>query len=273
MKRSAAVVTAIWCLAFPIAASAATLGTEPDGQLVYRAAPREINDLTARESFDGVYPWYRTLVVTEALAAVSVGDGCLAGPPLACELRSTDAHLGDRGDRARVLVDAVRTSRVWGEDGDDTVYAGGGEAYAYGGPGDDTVGAGAHGSAIGYGGPGNDTVTAFQGAFTIVHGGAGADALQAGGLNARASGGAGPDVLVLSGSGRADGGRGDDRIDAVGWGPLPWRIDGGPGDDTIAVTSDGADLVTCGPGNDTVTASGDDVIADDCETVSFDGAA
>jgi Ca2+-binding RTX toxin-like protein len=266
MKRSTAVAAALWLLATPAAASAATLRTGTDGQLVYLAAARESNDLTVREVFDGEYPWSRTLGISDVVpVSPMAGDACMAGTPLVCEMRSTDAYLGNRADRARVVVYAFGTSRVWGEDGDDTVYAGGGEAYAYGGGGDDTVGAGAQGAAVGYGGPGDDLVTSFQGAFTILHGEAGADTLQASGMNTSAFGGDGEDVLELSGRGRADGGRNDDRIDAGG---SAWRIDGGPGNDTITVTSDGVDTVTCGSGRDKVTAGLDDVIAADCETVS-----
>jgi RTX calcium-binding nonapeptide repeat (4 copies) len=274
MKRSAAVIAAVTSLAGPGAAGAATLGTAQDGRLVYRAAVGELNDVTAREDFDGTHPWPRTLVFTEAVAAVAVGAGCVDSDPIACELRDTDIHLGNRDDRGGLRVDAFRTSRVWGDSGDDVVSSSGGEAYGFGGAGDDTVSVGAHGSAIGNGGGGDDTLGAGSVGFAVLNGDAGADVLTAGAPRVTLDGGPGPDTIDGTvqgfGSGLMLGGAGADQLTSSA-SDAGWRIDGGGGRDEIDAGSSGADTIACGAGRDTVRAGTDDVVAADCETVVLAG--
>jgi Ca2+-binding RTX toxin-like protein len=104
------------------------------------------------------------------------------------------------------------------------------------------------------------------------------------------TGDAGNDVIApLSGFGSASGGSGADTIVTPVAGSRSWTINGGAGADTIRATA-GSDTVTGGDGNDVIDVSGDlgtpdsvscgngrydtvyadadDVIGDDCETVS-----
>jgi Ca2+-binding RTX toxin-like protein len=266
VKRSGALIAALSTLAFPAAAGAASLRTADDGRLVYQAASGERNDVTARDDFGGSGP---RLVFTELGAPVRVGAGCAAGPPIVCAMRSTEMRLGDLADRGSLRVDALNAAQVWGGLGNDSLTAGGGEAFAAGGGGDDGVTVSANGSAVGEGGAGRDALSAFAGGFAILRGDDGADRLTAGADSVTADGGAGPDVIdgqIGFGAGRMLGGGGDDRLGATGDGS--WRIDAGGGHDVIVATAAGADTIVCGPGRDSVQAGPEDVVAADCESVA-----
>jgi hypothetical protein len=81
-------------------------------------------------------------------------------------------------------------------------------------------------------------------------------------------GGAGNDIIdVPSGNLTVYGGPGNDTITTTGGRTI---VDGGAGNDSIDV-ADGApdDKVTCGPGVDTVTADVGDLVARDCEHVTY----
>jgi Ca2+-binding RTX toxin-like protein len=266
VNRSAALIAALSTLSFPAAAGAASLRTADDGRLVYQAGRGERNDVTARDDFGGSGP---RLVFGDLGARVRVGPGCADEPPIVCEMRSTDMRLGDRRDRGNLRVDALRAARLWGELGDDSLTASGGEAFAAGGVGDDGVTVSAHGAAVADGGAGRDTLSAFATGFAVLRGDEGPDRLTAGAATVTADGGAGPDVIdgqVGFGAGRMLGGAGDDRLGAAGDGS--WRIDAGSGQDLIVATTAGVDTIVCGPGRDSVQAGSEDVVAADCETVA-----
>jgi Ca2+-binding RTX toxin-like protein len=258
VNRSAALIAAVSSLLVPAAAGAATVQTAADGRVVYRAGPGELNDVAAS---DGVF--------MDAGARIRAGAGCHAGPPVTCAPGDTELRLGNRDDRGRLQVDAFRTARVWGEQGRDLIDADGGETFADGGPGHDTVDVGAHGSAVGWGGPGRDRLHASARGFAVLTGGDGADVLTGGAPNATFDGGYGADaidgVLEAFGTGRMLGGAGADRLTASG--ESGWRIEGGDGRDTITATSVGTDTIACGNGRDVVFAGPEDAVAADCEIV------
>lgn len=161
---------------------------------------------------------------------------------------------------------------LYGDDGNDTLYAGGwvyggagndvirSDTYAYGGLGDDTVVA----VKSAYGDSGNDHVTSLDSAFgddgddfvsgdLYAEGGNGNDHVQS--LHGQADGGAGDDTVI--GYDAAIGGEGNDivSVTSIGSGNELYgnggndRLYGGPGDDLL-VGGAGKDYLTGGAGND-----------------------
>ena len=125
-------------------------------------------------------------------------------------------------------IDAPLLVAVGGA-GDDTIIGdatarASASAYAYGGSGDDVLGALGNGDSDLYGDGGDDVIT----------GGGDDDTLSGGGGNDRIAGRGGDDKL--------DGGRGVD------------RISGGAGRDRIAARDGSRDTIACGAGRDRATA-------------------
>lgn len=114
-----------------------------------------------------------------------------------------------------------------GEGDDEIVRAGSTRVIAYGGPGNDTLRAGAWGGNRLYGGPGDDSLI----------GGANNDYLEDGPGNDYLDGGAGNDTLVAtSGTARMVGGAGDDLLIVTGG---QNRLHGGAGADTFRIMRTG----------------------------------
>jgi hypothetical protein len=268
MRPVVALLIAIGSLIAPATASAARVGHEPDGRIVYRAAHDEVDDVDVRPDWT---PFARTLLYTASAALLTPGPGCLAGPPVACEARDDAAiYLGNRDDRAAQRVDARSRSSVYGEAGDDDIFSGGGQAYADGGAGADRVTVSSGGDSVASGGRGNDDLRAISTNFAVLYGDDGADALNGSAPNVRLFGGTGPDTITGTAGfgigGLADAGPGDDRITLAADGSS-WRIDAGTGHDTITVTGSGSDNIVCGPGWDVANVGPEDVVAPDCEAV------
>lgn len=281
-------------VALPPAVHAGTIAVpDPDAQppmALFEARHGEVNDLEIRRSSG------TTIVVGDAGAPLNGGAGCTPMDALfSCfPVFGVNADLGNRDDRADVVV--TGPGEVWAGSGDDVVHvdsfsdplkvyggpgrdnltAGGqGGQLADGGPGNDVVRVGgSEGEATGIGGPGRDVIvfSVFFRGNGILDGGVGDDriTLQPG-ASSIVTGGPGRDVVgvrgerpqINTGGYSIDGGVGDDVLSG---GPDADTIDGGRGDDSIDVTADGVDRVTCGDGDDIVTADAADFLEADCET-------
>lgn len=129
--------------------------------------------------------------------------------------------------------------QIYGRAGNDTLYGEGGKDWLYGGEGDDAL-RGGNGNDRLFGGDGRDILEGGDG-FDELHGGAGDDTISAGVHGGRLYGDRGEDYLFLT-KGRAEGGWGNDRIEA--------------GDFTLfGFASGNVDIVT-GRGSDTIIFSG-----------------
>jgi Ca2+-binding RTX toxin-like protein len=91
-----------------------------------------------------------------------------------------------------------------------------------------------------------------------IYGLAGHDRIHAGGAADNVQGGQGNDEL--------DGGDGDDRMNG---GPGLDTIDGSTGWDAIISRDRAVDRIRCGPGRDAVWADESDIVARDCEEITW----
>src|SRR5690349_18862292 len=132
MSRTAIMTAALTVLlAAPAHAATARVA---DSRILYVAAPGERNALTTQESPG-------TLVLRDAGAAITPGDGCAAvDGGVSCSVPSTtglppvlDAYLGDGDD---TYTGTSRFDNVRGGSGNDTLK---GEGRLWGGPGNDVV--------------------------------------------------------------------------------------------------------------------------------------
>jgi Ca2+-binding RTX toxin-like protein len=295
MKRPVLAAIAVTVAAVPASASAATIEmASPNGSptIVYTAAPGEVNALEMHGTVGG--PFDFRMPFFEYSAPITVGAGCSGGQPVLCgavdDAFPVSVTLGDGADVASTnsFTDVLSMSAG---SGNDDVLAGGIDATADGGDGNDTILLAANNLVTGTGGPGRDRLYGGLGgaaarldgesgddlvvsdtfAFGAVQGGYGDDALVGlKGQQLTLSGEGGSDVLVAPTSRQSvtlNGGSGDDVVFghaggmtvAAGWGGD--RVDVRGGHDTAP------DTVSCGGGRDTVWADGDDVVADDCEQV------
>jgi hypothetical protein len=286
MRRISAVAAAVVLALIATPAEAAVTVYHDGVGLIYRASRGEANHLVMHPftgQIEGVADSSMTIQDDNA-PFHQRGSFCLAETPLRCPTAAVYAYMSDGDDYG--LVDPYsRDAYVWGQDGDDDVFASGSyHANAYGGNGDDrvSVGADALGEAWGqadddvvtgysqneirlYGGGGDDIVRG-GGYGVIVDGGPGDDRLSAGGFGITVLGQTGKDTIVLDDRARRiDGGSNDDTITGHGQ-----DIDGNWGRDSIDVSGNlgQPDAVRCGPGADTVIADADDIVATDCETVT-----
>ena len=284
MRTVAGLLAITACCLVPQAASAATISS--DGTITFRSGA-EASDLV-------ILP-FNPAQVLYAGGPLTVGAGCLAGPPVTCQPGDLDARLGPGDDRKKGPVSSF-VETVYGGSGDDEIFAGGIGNTVRGGPGDDLAVISNDGRGDLAGNSGDDRLESFGDGVSTVSGGFGDDIVIGNGAdNDDLSGGPGRDVLISTRSssrffhGDADGGAGSDVISAPATGPrLPWTwtmhggtgadtilgspgtdtIAGGTGNDAIDVSGDGqADTVACGDGRDIVAADGDDTVAADCERV------
>ena len=225
-------------LAFPGAASAATVAIEPgDGenvdQVVYRAADGETNVLTAFYSDpdeDGDGEWRFT-----DGAGVVAGEGCTQ-----VDARSASCSEQD----PERYIDGLRLAAGDGDDrlsiDTDTEDSGSNVLSADGGPGDDRLTAGSNAFTSLAGGGGDDRLSAARkvsggGSGAILSGGPGADLLIGSRYGDELSGGGGRDQLYGRGGGDRliDG----DRDGAAGdGGPGPDLLHGGTSGDSVIYT-------------------------------------
>lgn len=119
---------------------------------------------------------------------------------------------------------------IHGGDGNDRLFGDGGDDLIHGGAGNDTIEIGGGDSTV-YGGDGNDAITA-GGVTVYLYGGDGDDVISAIRSGwADVNGGAGDDRVYASGYGLTSGGDGNDQV----WGShLHDRLQGGAGDDQIS---------------------------------------
>jgi Ca2+-binding RTX toxin-like protein len=287
MKRLVLAAIAITVAAVPATASAASIGTASPGgtpTIFYAASPGEVNALQMLGPDSNF-----KLPFTEFSAPLSVGAGCSGSNPVLCDNASIDVALGDRDDVANTNTFGGDLTMTAGS-GDDDVLAGGLNATADGGSGNDTMLLAADFEARGTGGSGRDRLAAGLGAFTVdLDGGNGNDLVVPDGTSNTAAGGSGNDSLVtlngltvtLSGGPGADvlvgqpdrhnvtldGGSGNDLAYGHAGG---MTVTMGSGYDVVDVRGGSAtipDTVACGNGLDLVWADAADTVARDCEFV------
>jgi hypothetical protein len=251
---------------------------------LYQAARGEVNSVTLTDNGSG-----QTQVV-ELTAPLTIGPGCLAGPPVLCDT-ITLVRLGDRDDRA-ARFSFFSDGSVYAGPGDDDIHSDGLGAEAFGGEGDDRVGVSSNGFSEATGGPGDDVVTGSGAASVVLRGGPGDDRVEgrAGGAIFDLHGGVGDDtvevVIGMGTPGTVAGGPGDDSIGATGAAGGA-AMTGGSGDDVLAGSAgadtfaagmgrdrvdsaDGtAEPVNCGAGVDAVVADALDTVAANCEQVTI----
>ena len=219
-------------------------------------------DLTAFSTIAG----FSDLTVTSDADGVTLDLSAHGGGTIL--LQGFDIDDLDASDFVFPIVGTLTSDWIYGDDGRDVIYGGGGNDSVSAGEGDDTV----------YGGEGNDWLGGDAGSDTL-DGGEGDDWLEGDWLEADAgddtlSGGEGDDVLVGGeGDDTLDGGDGDDllvgdrRADRTAEVAAPGGDDllrGGAGDDVINGGS-GDDTLYGGDGADVFlfeTYDGNDVIGD-----------
>jgi hypothetical protein len=280
-------------VAAPATASAASieLATNDDGSRViaYKAKSGEVNAL---KMYGTVDPFDLRMTFFEYSSRLTPGAGCASRFPVICGASDTafpvEVSLGDRGDVANVNSFTERLTLDAGS-GDDDVLAGGFDATAEGGSGNDTIRVAANSGTRGNGGSGRDRITGGLGAVAaILDGGSGNDlVVPDGSIFNDAKGGSGNDQLVAFRGReiRLSGGDGDDALIALsGRGPI--LLDGGDDDDFVfshagSVTANAgsgidivdvqggpdtaADTVSCGSGWDVAWVDEADVVDADCE--------
>jgi Ca2+-binding RTX toxin-like protein len=297
MKRptlaALAVLTA--AAAVPASASAASIAlTVPGGQptIAYTAAPDEVNALEMHGTVNGGLDL--RMPFNEFSAPLTVGAGCSGLLPTICgapdQAFPVTVSLLDEDDVASVNSFTENLTMDAGS-GDDDVLAGGIDASADGGSGNDSIILAANNLTRGNGGSGRDRIAAGLGAAAaILTGGTGGDLLVPGGFafnNAKGESGndrlvslsgdeitlscdSGADVLAIAGSragGTLDGGSGIDTIYSHAGGAT---VTGGADSDVIDVRGDDTtspDSVDCGLGIDLVWANSGDTVDQNCELV------
>jgi Ca2+-binding RTX toxin-like protein len=295
MKRPmlAGVAVAAAAILAPSTASAASIAISAPGgtpTIVYSASPGEVNALEMHGTVGGDLrmPFF------EYSAPLTVGAGCSGLQPTICgapdQAFPVSVALGDNDDVANTNSFTSNLTMDAGP-GNDDVLAGGFDATADGGSGNDSVTLAANFTATGHGGSGRDKLYAGLGAFeTTLTGGTGRDLLvpdafatnnAAGGSNGDSlvsfdgsvvtlDGGSGSDVLAApSGESRIslNGGSGTDiAVSHVG----SVEVDAGSGYDYVDVkggVDTAPDTVACGSELDVVYADSTDSVANDCELV------
>jgi hypothetical protein len=291
--RPVPVLIILAALAVPSAADASTARLADDGSAVFFSGP-QASDVTDSSTPDGI-------VFDDGLQTVTAGDGCVAGPPVACPQGSFAVEhvlLGGGDDRFHSGWSLGWLTTVSGGQGNDVIRATAERNAISGGPGDDDLSANgnADSSIAGnggadriygterawdlHGGPGDDLVVAAptvtpEGATITGDGGADRLVVTSPDLSV-VSGGPGADVLVDDPNPRfgtphrtLDGGPGADVIAVAPSDPVMSSGDAiaaGLGNDVIGVYGDGrTDEVDCGPGFDVVYADPADVVAGNCE--------
>ena len=274
--------------AAPATASAASIEVA-SGEIAYRAKLGEVNRLQMVGTVDGSNDL--RMAFFEYAAPLTAGPGCSGSFPVICgevdRPFPVDVSLEDLRDVARVNSFTSNVLLDAGS-GSDDVLAGGIDATANGGSGNDTIRVAANSTATGNGGSGHDRVSGGLGAaaaeleggtgddllvpdgafFNVAEGDGGDDRLVSfTGGNVTLSGQADDDVLVVQGGsgGTLNSGSGHDIVSARLGGVT---VSGGSGSDVIDVrggSDTDVDTVTCGTGFDVVFANSGDSVAQDCE--------
>jgi hypothetical protein len=293
MKRPVLAAVALAVAAAPATASAATLQVAAPGgvpTIAYTASPGEVNALEMHGTVDGGLDL--RMPFFEFSAPLAVGAGCTGANPALCGAVDRPfpvaVSLGDRDDVASTNSFTGNLTMSAGS-GDDDVLAGGIDATADGGPGNDTAIVAANSTASATGGPGRDRLAATLGAAAAsldggtgndllvpdgfatnrADGGSGADALvNFGGMQATLSGGSGSDVLIAPPSRHnvtLDGGNGNDIAYGRAGGVTATMGSGWDQVDVRGGSDTAPDTVSCGSGLDVVWADPGDAVAGDCE--------
>jgi Ca2+-binding RTX toxin-like protein len=297
MKRPilAAVTVAAVAAIAPAGASAASIAlTVPGGTptIVYTASPGEVNALemhgTVAGGDDLRMPFF------EYSAPLAVGASCTGLLPTICGFADQSfpvtVTLGDKGDVASTNSFTNVLTMDAGP-GSDDVLAGGIDATADGGSGDDSIILAANNLTTGHGGSGRDKIFAGLGAAAaILTGDSGRDLLVPGGFAFNdAKGGTYGDTLVsfsgdtvtLAGESGSDvlfapTGESDITLDGGSGLDIAYShvgsvtVDAGSGPDIVEVrggAETSPDTVSCGSSWDIVWADADDDVAKDCEIV------
>ena len=153
-------------------------------------------------------------------------------------------------------------SEVYGGDGNDKLFGGGGRDYIDGGDGFDSIYGGNHEDVLA-GGDDGDRIYGGNGRDTI-SGGGGRDYIYGGNATDDIFGGDGNDkILGQGGSDKISGGGGDDEID----GGSGYDFIGGGADDDVIRGGSESDTIIGGPGNDWIDGEeGHDTIFGDLRT-------
>jgi hypothetical protein len=278
--------------AAPATASAASIevaSVNGSQVIAYKAKTGEVNAL---KMYGTVGSFDLRMAFFEYSSRLIPGPGCESQFPVVCGAVDmafpVDVSLGDRSDVANVNSFTERLSLNAGS-GDDDVLAGGFDATAEGGSGNDTIRLAANNGTRGNAGSGRDRITGGLGAVAaILDGGSGSDlVVPDGSVFNDAKGGTGDDQLVAFRGRdiRLAGGDGDDLVVALsGRGPIlldggddddlvlthagDATVDAGSGNDVVDVLGGAetvADTVTCGPGWDVAWIDETDTAAADCE--------
>ena len=245
--------------AAPATASAASIELNDSGVIAYKARSGEVNKLKMYGTVGGGFDL--RMAFFEYSARLNPGPGCESRFPVICgafdQAFPVDVSLGDRGDVANVNSFTQRLSLDAGS-GDDDVLAGGFDATAEGGSGNDTIRVAANNGTRANGGSGRDRITGGLGALAaILDGGSGSDLLVPDGSQFNDAKGAGGDDQLVTFQGRQisfAGGNGDDVLVVAGAGG-PARLDGGE-DDDIVYSGAGESTVDAGGGHDVVDVQG-----------------
>jgi Ca2+-binding RTX toxin-like protein len=293
MKRPILTCIALTVAALPATASAATLEvgmSNGSPAVVYNAVPGEVNAVEMQGTVGGGadlrMPFF------SYSAPLTAGPGCIAGFPVLCgdvdKSYPVAVALDDKSDIAKINSFTNVLTMDAGA-GNDDVLAGGINANADGGAGNDTIRLAANNVTTGTGGTGHDSLAAGLGAAAAtLDGDGGNDLLVPGGFAFNdASGGPGNDRLVSFTGGivKLAGQTGNDiLLAATGNGTI--ELSGGADDDIVHTHLGGAsvsagsgndivnvrggaataaDTVTCGSGWDVVSADRTDAVASDCE--------
>jgi Ca2+-binding RTX toxin-like protein len=297
MKRPmlAGVAVAAAAALAPSTASAAAIAlTAPGGNptIAYTASPGDVNALEMHGTVGGGEDL--RMAFFEYSAPLKVGASCEGQLPTICgafdQAFPVTVQLGDKDDVANTNSFTQNLSMDAGP-GSDDVLAGGIDASAEGGSGNDSIVLAANNVTTGHGGTGRDKVFAGLGAAaTFLTGGTGRDLLVPAGFAFNdAKGGSNADTLVsfsgdavtLDGESGSDllvaptgrsgialhGGSGTDvAFSHVG----SVEVDAGSGYDYVDVQSGvdtEPDTVACGSELDIVYADSWDSVAKDCELV------
>jgi hypothetical protein len=257
--------------AAPATASAASIevaAVNGSQVIAYKANPGEVNAL---KMYGTVGSFDLRMAFFEYSSRLTPRPGCESRFPVVCGAVDfafpVNVSLGDRSDVANVNSFTERLSLNAGS-GDDDVLAGGFDATAEGGSGNDTIRLAANNGTRGNAGSGRDRITGGLGAVAaILDGGSGSDlVVPDGSVFNDAKGGSGDDQLVAFRGReiRLAGGDDDDLLVALsGRGPI--LLDGGD-DDDLAVTHAGDATVDAGSGNDIVDVLGGPETAPDTVT-------
>lgn len=245
--------------AAPSTASAASISLNDPGVITYKAKAGEVNAVAMSGTVGGGGDL--RMAFFDYRSRLAAGSGCVPGFPVICGQVDlafpVEVWLGDKGDVANVNSFSGVVTMDAGS-GDDDVLAGGIDATADGGTGNDTIQLAANSAARGNGGSGRDRISGGLGAVAaILDGGSGGDLLVPNGSLFNDAKGAGGDDQLVTFTGRQislAGGDGDDVLLVAGAGG-PTRLDGGE-DDDIVVSHVGGATVEAGSGQDVIDVQG-----------------